>query len=575
MTVRDFLRTLWASKYLVVATVLVVVAGTAVYLQRAVPVYESTATVQIRSAPTVSTDGESTVVTVDTDPELATSTEVLAAAADALGDPGAAGALAAGTEVGFDPEAQTMSVTAAGGSPQAAAANADAVAQAYVAALPPVLEGEIAALDARANALRDQLDGVQATLRKTKTDPLATAERETIVEQYQGLLAQRSALTSIGDPAVVQEAAPAGKRVGLPPTAVLGLAVLAGLVAGVGLALGRRGFDVTVRTPSDASQIAAAPVLADLYGVPAADREFRRSAKLPVTSRHATPFTESIRELRTAVRVSLGDQPHKVVVVTAADPHAPRAFIAANLAASFALSGRPTVVLAGDLRRTELPDLLPERDPDDDAHATGGDTDSGGLRRSRVPNLRVMTIQDNTMDPADYLATTQVREVVERLRRDAAVVVVDAPPVLAAADATILGGYADGVVLVATAGKTGREVLREAADRLRINHVPLVGVALAGVKGDRRMVYASTYGIDQTVDGRPTPPDDAAGPGRDDDPVPPAVRPTRTPAPDPRSRVGETRAVAVWPGPGYADQVTAPGPPGARGEAERPWPAVR
>ncbi|MEN5075702.1 CpsD/CapB family tyrosine-protein kinase [Isoptericola cucumis] len=519
MTVRDFLRTLWAGKYLIVAAVLVVVAGTAVYLQRAVPVYESTATVQIRSSPAVGSEGESEVVTVDADPELVSSPEVLGAAAHALGDGTSAATLGGVTEVSFVPEAATMSVTVQGADPAAAAARADAVAAAYVAALPAVLEADVAALDARADALRDQLGDVQAVLRESRNDPLATAERTSIVEQYQGLVTQRSALTSIGKPAVVLEAAPPGERVGLPPTVLLALAALAGLVAGIGLALARRGLDVTVRTPGDTAEIAAVPVLADLYGVPAADREFRRSAKLPVTSRHATPFTESIRELRTAVRVSLGDEPHKVVVVTASDPHAPRAFIAANLAASFALSGRPTVVLAGDLRRAELPELLPAGGHDDGERA-GDDAEDGGLRPTRVPNLRVMTIQDNTMDPADYLATTQVRAVVERLRREAAVVVIDAPPVLAAADATILGGYADGVVLVATAGKTAREVLREAADRLRINHVPLVGVALAGVKGDRRMLYASTYGIDRTVDGSPDPADDTAGAALDPDEEP-------------------------------------------------------
>jgi len=98
------------------------------------------------------------------------------------------------------------------------------------------------------------------------------------------------------------------------------------------------------------------------------------------------------------------------------------------------------------------------------------------------------------MDPADYLATADFREALNRVGEEADVVVIDAPPVLAAADATILGQYADGAVLIASLDHSDRQVLAEAAERLRINNVPLSGVAIAGVRGARKMTYASTYG---------------------------------------------------------------------------------
>jgi Mrp family chromosome partitioning ATPase len=237
--------------------------------------------------------------------------------------------------------------------------------------------------------------------------------------------------------------------------------------------------------------VTSSGVLAELYSVKAADRDFRRSGKLPVATLSASPFTESIRELRTAVRVAIGDVAHAVVVVTAADPQAPRAFITANLAASFALSGHRTIAVSGDLRRPQIDELLPPPD--------GWAGSPHDIRPTRVLNLSMMPVPDEGMDPADYLATEQVRRLIDDLREDATVVVIDAPPVLAAADATILGGYATGVVLVATAGQTDRPVLQEAAERLVSNHVPLLGVAFAGVKGNRRMIYASTYVSDEAA----------------------------------------------------------------------------
>jgi len=557
MTVHELLRILWSGKYLVLGSLVLVTAGTFAYLQQQVAVYEATTTVAFTTAENVSPDDDSSAeVTVDTDPELVDQPEVLQDAADRLDDGTTARELA-DVEASYDPELMIMSITSEGDAPAVAAQRADAVAAAYVDYLPTVVAAEIESLDERAVELRGELDSVQASLRTNRNDPLATAERDAIISQYESLLAQRSALMSIGAPAEVQDPASPGQLVGLPSVLILALGALTGLVAGVGIALARRALDVSVQTPADAAAIAEAPVLADLYGVPEADRVFRQSGQLPVASRVANPFTESIRELRTAVTVSLGEQSRTVVVVTATDPHAPRAFIAANLAASFALSGRTTIALAGDLRRPELADLLPE--PQDEADEPGHEGLLDHPRRTRVPNLRLMRIQHHAMDPADYLATNHVRSVVERMRAEASVVVVDAPPVLAAADATILGGYADGVVLVASSAKTAQEVLREAAERLRINHVALAGVALAGVRNHRKMAYASTYGADSPAEAsaeEPVADVVAASPSSAVSPDavgPPSVPPARDAPGDPRS----TPPPGRWPGPGYADQVAA------------------
>src|SRR5690606_25675294 len=82
---------------------------------------------------------------------------------------------------------------------------------------------------------------------------------------------------------------------------------------------------------------------------------------LPVDGRTATPFTESIRELRTAIQAT-EEGSALTIVVSATEPDAPRSFIVANLAASWALSGRDTIVMSGDLRRSDLEGLLPAPD---------------------------------------------------------------------------------------------------------------------------------------------------------------------------------------------------------------------
>lgn len=486
MTIREFVHTVWAAKYFVLAAVVVVVAAALLYLERQVTMYSATAEVQVLGVQTAQGGEELVEVTVDTTSDDVTAEPVLAAAAQVLGDESAADLAGVVSGGGDEEDSSTVTVSAETSDPQRSEAIADAVAEAYVDYVPQLQEQQLAALDERRGVLADQLAGVTQQLERNEEDPLALAEQETIVGEYTTLTERFNTLGSIAEPAELVAPADGAAELGVSPAIVVAVAILVGLVAGIGIAFGKRGLDVRVRTAAEAARIAGSPVLAELYAVRDSRRDFAQSHVLPVSSKVATPFTESIRELRTSVQVSLDTSSSVIIAVTAADPHAPRSFITANLAASFALSGRRTIAVSADLRRPQLDRMLPLPDG-----WHGGRT---GVRGTNVPNLGVLTITEDSMDPADFLATARATALIAGLRERAEVIVIDAPPVLAAADAAILGRYADGVVLIASAGRTDAAVLREAAERLRTTNVRLAGVALEGVTSDRRMLYASTYG---------------------------------------------------------------------------------
>ncbi|PJI94097.1 polysaccharide biosynthesis tyrosine autokinase [Luteimicrobium subarcticum] len=482
MTVREFLRTVWDGKWYVLAAVVIVVFAALVYLNRQVTTYQATATVTLATSDSGSGESDTTV-SVNSDPTIVTSPEVSQAAAKKLGvsDPSQIDATVSASSDGT-----TTTIQAESGDPATATAVANAFASAYVGYLPKVVDEQVATIDQRLDVLSAQLDDANSTLKSHPNDPIAGPTKTAITKQISAYTGQKVSYASL-DPAG-QVTGPAGGAMplGLGTPTVLALSLLAGLAAGVGLALARRAVDFRLRDSAQAGEVAHAPVLAELDGVRRALRQAEHHGRLPVATRFATPYTESIRELRTAVQVGIGHPESMVVVVTASDPSVPKAFVAANLAASWALSGRSTIAVSADLRRPELDDILP---------APGeAEEKSAGLRSTQVAGLQLFALPDQGLDPADYLATSQVRDLIESLRDDADVVVIDAPPVLAAADAAILGNYADGVVLVTNVGRTDEAVLAAAAQRLRVNNVPLTGLAVAGVTSSRRMTYAATYG---------------------------------------------------------------------------------
>ncbi|WP_165350377.1 polysaccharide biosynthesis tyrosine autokinase [Xylanimonas protaetiae] len=479
MTFREFLHAIWSGRWFVLAGVVLAVVAVAVYTKQAVTEYQATATVTLESAE--GTGVGNTPVAADSNPATVLSLPVIDAAATALAETPAE---VAGTQIDPVLNGSDLSIAVTDASPRRAAAVANALANAYVANLPALVQSQIDSIDVQIKAMSDLVRTSNATLEADASDPTAAALRDAAQTNLSGLAQRKTQFLSLVPPGEVTVPARGAQPVGMDATTMFGIALLAGLVLGVGLALARRGLDPHVRTSEQAEESADAPVLAELSAVKEALRSAAADGMLPVASRAATPFTESIRELRTAVQAAVGGDDY-VVVFTATDPRAPRSFVAANFAASVALSGRRTIVVSGDMRRPQIDELLPE--------PAGHQANGGGTRPTTVTNLFLHPVPDQPLDPADFLATARARSLFEALRGDADVVVIDAPPVLAAADATILGGYADGVILVATQGKAERSILASAADRLRTNGVSLAGVALVGIQANRQFRYAASF----------------------------------------------------------------------------------
>lgn len=557
MTLQDMFRTIWFGKWLVLVSVLAALAGAWLYVDRQEPEYAAEATVQIVGTETLSDAG----IRLESDPALVTGDAVTTTAATALGDPGLADDLAARTSAEYALESPTnVVITETGLDPQDTVDAANAVATAYVAALQAQFDDDVAAMQKRLDGLATSIDEQQQAITESRraaaaaaastnpdaqVDPvegLLEAQYSTTMEQYQTLSSQLTQAQLLASPASILQNAVHGTMVSLPPMLVYAVAGLAGLLVGIGLAVVRRGLDTKIRTTGAARRSAGAPVLARLSGTGAALKSYEAEGTLPVARREATAYTRSVRELRTALQAAVeNDSGSAVIVVTASDVETPRSFVAANLAASWALSGRSVVVLSGDLRQPRLNALLPASA---DAPAPAG-RDGARNRTAAVPtaipHLSVHPALQTELDPADYLASDEVRALVEQLRRTADVVIIDAPPMLVAADATILGSYADGVLLAVTVGHTAAAAVEESAERLRAANAALLGLALDGAGERRHVAYEATYAytgaaVEPDADDAPAPgasgaPSDATGAARGD-----AARPA---AADEPSRTGD------------------------------------
>ena len=105
-------------------------------------------------------------------------------------------------------------------------------------------------------------------------------------------------------------------------------------------------------------------------------------------------------------------------------------------------------------------------------------------------------------NPSELLGGRNMSDLLHHLAADR-IVIIDAPPVCRFTDAVVLAEYAGGVLLVARAGRTSAEDLREAALAVGQGGGHMLGVVLTNVsdlgRGSRSAQTAVTHVESATV----------------------------------------------------------------------------
>jgi non-specific protein-tyrosine kinase len=196
---------------------------------------------------------------------------------------------------------------------------------------------------------------------------------------------------------------------------------------------------------------------------------------------------EAYRTLRTNLSFYSLDQPIRTLVVTSPAGGEGKSTTAANLAVAMAQSGRRTILVDCDLRRPTQHDLFGlAMSPGLTSLALDEVTDLP-LQQTSVDGLWLLSGGPKPPNPADLLGANRMDSIIAQLLERADFVLFDAPPVMAAADAVILGAKVDGVLLVIQAGATRRDHSERARELLEKARVRIIGVALTNAPKDSLM----------------------------------------------------------------------------------------
>jgi len=293
----------------------------------------------------------------------------------------------------------------------------------------------------------------------------------------------------------VDEARPPKAPYGPNKRLIVGLSVLAALLAGASLALLIERLNNTVKASHEVESKLGVRTIGVL---PITGSEAEVTVERMYRESNQNAFSEAIRTIRSSVLLSGMQSPRKLVVLTSSIPEEGKTTLAMNLGFAFS-QVKKTLLVEGDMRRPKfarvlgesrnrpgLSELVSEALPISECVYKVADSELYVLQAGRVPP-----------NPLELISSKAMELAIERLKEEFEVIVMDSPPVQLVSDAVMLAQFATSVLFVVRADSTPYPVARHALSRLHRADAPVLGAVLNQIdleKADRYYGEHSGYG---------------------------------------------------------------------------------
>ena len=189
-----------------------------------------------------------------------------------------------------------------------------------------------------------------------------------------------------------------------------------------------------------------------------------------------------------------------VIVVSSALPQDGKSFVASNLAHAFALqSGRQALLIDADLRRVGGLDefLKAPNDPGLADYLRGERRAEEIIQKGQLENLYLIPSGIADANAGELVGSPAFARLVDQLRPVFDWIIIDTPPTIPIADAPLIAGFSDGVLLVVNATSTPSKMAKRAVQQFRKES--MLGVVLnRSAEPSRLYCSYSGYGYSGT-----------------------------------------------------------------------------
>lgn len=203
-------------------------------------------------------------------------------------------------------------------------------------------------------------------------------------------------------------------------------------------------------------------------------------------------LSEALRGIRTNLNfVSPG---YKTIAISSSVSGEGKTFVALNLAAILAMSGKKTILLDLDLRKPKVHFAFNSQNAKGMSNALIGEVSwQECVKHSSVENLDFIMAGPTPPNPSELLLSEQLTVVFEELKKEYDVIVIDNPPVGVVSDGVHLLSVADAPIYVFKSHFSKRSFVERVEELIEVQKVQKLSVILNGEKGSKNL-YGSNYG---------------------------------------------------------------------------------
>lgn len=299
------------------------------------------------------------------------------------------------------------------------------------------------------------------------------------------------------------------------------LALLMGLIFGVGFAFFVDYLDNTVKGPEEVEKLIGLPALGIIPMVSSNNSKnknsyysnYRRSYSYEEEDseekkkigeikdieliNHLSPqlaVSEDYRTVRTSILFSHPDSPPRTIVFTSSFPQEGKTATVTNTAISFAQLEKKVLLIDSDLRKPRLHKVFEARNRIGlSSYLIGLSSLDNAIQETSVDNVWLLPSGPHPPNPAELINSKKMEELMEITKNKFDVVFIDTPPVLAVIDPIIVCSLSDAVVFVLKEGKTSRRPLFKAIEEIRRVKSRILGIVYNEVRLSKKGYYSPYY----------------------------------------------------------------------------------
>ncbi len=251
-------------------------------------------------------------------------------------------------------------------------------------------------------------------------------------------------------------------------------------------------FDTRIRDIEELEHLVGRNILGLFPSFEIADPQ--KIQELAFEGSQHSPAVESLRTIRTNIRLAHPDVNAKTLLITSSVSQEGKTTVSSNIAVSFALAGRRTLLVDTDMRKPRVHKLFGLDNKEGiSTYMLGEKPIEQLVRRNVYQGLDVLFCGPIPPNPAEMMESKRFREMVDRLKELYDVVIFDSPPIIAVSDAAIIASMIDGVIIVVKIRQISRDILKRAVAQLTKSNAMLLGAVVNNLdlKGGGR--YGSYY----------------------------------------------------------------------------------